>query len=206
VAINPPSDLVLDVAEAAQPGKLQEATARLEKARAENAGEAFQAALADVATTSTAAAAATEAEAKAVAATTARNAPLIRKDTSQTKAMEKFEAFFLQTAVQDMLPKNAETVFGTGLAGDVWKSMLAEQIAAEMAKSTKFGIAERLAGSHFAAASGRGAPTSSAALAPHDNANLTGSANNVPFLQGRRSPDLPSSGVLSTGSPATKRS
>ena len=205
MAINPPSDLVLDVAEAAQPSKLQEATARLERARAENAGEAFQAALANVAGTSTAVAA-TEAEAKTSAATTVRNAPLVRKDTSQTKAMEKFEAFFLQTAVQDMLPKNAETVFGTGLAGDVWKSMLAEQIAAEMAKSTKFGIAERLAGSHFATAPGRGAPTSSAALAHHDNANLTGSSNNVPFLQGRRAPDLPSSGVLPTGSAATKRS
>ena len=206
MAINPPSDLVLDVAGAAQPGKLQEATARLEKARAENAGEAFQAALANVAATSTAAAAATEVEAKTVAGTTARNTALVRKDTSQAKAMEKFEAFFLQTAVQDMLPKNAETVFGTGLAGDVWKSMLAEQIATEMAKSTKFGIAERLAGSHFATAPGRGVRTSSAALAHHDNANLTGSANNVPFLQGRRTPDLPSSGVLQTGSQAIKRS
>ncbi len=205
MAINPPSDLVLDVAEAAQPNKLAQAMAKLEKARAENAGEAFQAALANAADTGTTATG-TPAAPETVAGTTARNAPLIRKDTSQAKAMEKFEAYFLQTAVQDMLPKNADSVFGTGLAGDMWKSMLAEQLAAEMAKSTKFGIAEKLAGAHFAEAPGRGAPTTSAALARHDNANLTGSSKNVPFLQNRRAPDLPSSGVLSTGGAAVKRS
>jgi peptidoglycan hydrolase FlgJ len=205
LAINPPSDLVLDVAAAAQPGKLQAATARLEKARAENAGEAFQAALANAAGSGAPPAAQAQ-SASAAAAPTTRNAPLIRKDTSQANAMEKFEAYFLQTAIQDMLPKNAEHVFGSGLAGDIWKSMLAEQIAAEMAKSTKFGIAERLAGKHFAMASAGGAPASSAAIARHDDANLAGSANNVPFLRDRRGPDLPTTGVLPTGGTAAKRS
>ena len=66
--------------------------------------------------------------------------------------MQKFEAFFLQTFVDSILPKDADTVFGAGTAGDVWRSMLAEHVAAEIARSSKFGIAERIAGAHFNAA------------------------------------------------------
>lgn len=206
MAINPPSDLVLDVAAAAQPAKLQEATARLEKARTENASEAFQAALASAAGGGASPQPPRAEPASVFTQPTPRNAPMIRKDTSQAKAMEKFEAYFLQTAVQDMLPKDAEHVFGSGLAGDVWKSMLAEQIAAEMAKSTKFGIAERLAGRHFAAASASAAPAGSAGISRHDDADLTGSARNLPFVRDRRGPDLPTTGVMSTGGSAAKRS
>jgi peptidoglycan hydrolase FlgJ len=203
VAINPPSDLVLDVAEAAQAGKLREATARLESKHAENAGEAFQAALATAAANGQANAAAT-ADPGASARPAGRNAPMIRKENSEAKALQKLEAYFLQTAVQDMLPKNAEHVFGAGLAGDIWKSMLAEQIAAEMAKSAKFGIAERLAGKHFALASAHGEATGGASsIARPDAINHTGSKN-LPFLRDHRAPDLPASGVVPAT--ATKRS
>jgi Rod binding domain-containing protein len=46
-----------------------------------------------------------------------------------------------------MLPKNATNVYGKGTAGEVWRSMLAERIGEELAKSGEIGIADRLASS-----------------------------------------------------------
>ena len=46
------------------------------------------------------------------------------------------------------MPKQSSALFGTGTAGDVWKSMLAEQIAAEMARAGGIGIAEHLKAAH----------------------------------------------------------
>ena len=39
-----------------------------------------------------------------------------------------FEAFVLQSFIQEMLPKKAEGVYGSGIAGDIWRSMLAELV------------------------------------------------------------------------------
>ncbi|NJO21920.1 MAG: hypothetical protein HC868_01930, partial [Sphingomonadales bacterium] len=44
-----------------------------------------------------------------------------------------------------MLPKDAESLFGKGPAGSIWKSMLAEQLAYKLADGHSFGIAEALA-------------------------------------------------------------
>ena len=44
-----------------------------------------------------------------------------------------------------MLPKNATTVFGKGSAGEFWRSMLAEKMGDELARSGQVGIARRLA-------------------------------------------------------------
>ena len=44
-----------------------------------------------------------------------------------------------------MLPKESEEVFGKGTAGGVWKSMLAEQLGAQLAKGKGIGIAKQLA-------------------------------------------------------------
>lgn len=64
---------------------------------------------------------------------------------SGPKAYQEFEAFFLQTFVDAVLPKDAESLFGSGPAGKIWKSMLAEHLANELAKSTAFGIADKIA-------------------------------------------------------------
>lgn len=147
MAINPPSDILSDVAAAAHPAKLREATRRLETAGAEAAAAAGFASALSTAGTGKAA------EAAAVAAslppgTTKPVAAPIAKPTEQ-EALKKFEAFFLQTFVDSILPKNSAAVFGEGTAGEVWRSMLAEQIAAEIAKGSSFGIADQIAGSHF---------------------------------------------------------
>jgi peptidoglycan hydrolase FlgJ len=177
VAINPPSDILLDVAAAAHPSKLRAATQRLEETGSEKQGAAFTTALEGMADAPPVRAAAPHGE---------RNAALLPRD-SQAKALEKFEAFFVQTAVESMLPKNAENVFGSGTAGDIWRSMLAEQIAAEIARGMKFGIAEQLAGGHFRAGLRQSAAQTNPVLSGGDAAQT---GNNLPYLKDQ--PRLPS--------------
>jgi peptidoglycan hydrolase FlgJ len=56
----------------------------------------------------------------------------------------KFEAFVLQDFVSLMLPADSENVYGKGLSGEMWQSLLAEKIAAQMAERGGIGIAARL--------------------------------------------------------------
>jgi Rod binding domain-containing protein len=55
----------------------------------------------------------------------------------------------LRNFVEAMLPKSAETVYGKGLAGDMWKSMMAEQVANVVAQRGGVGIADRLLGDYY---------------------------------------------------------
>lgn len=57
-------------------------------------------------------------------------------------AAQKFEAFVLQTFIQEMMPKTAEGVFGSGLAGDFWRSLLSEKVAEQVAERGSLGIAD----------------------------------------------------------------
>jgi Rod binding domain-containing protein len=57
----------------------------------------------------------------------------------------RFEALVLQTFIQSMLPKDADSVYGKGLSGDMWQSMLAEKIAEQVTQRGGIGIAARLA-------------------------------------------------------------
>ncbi|MNT59565.1 chemotactic signal-response protein CheL [compost metagenome] len=51
----------------------------------------------------------------------------------------------LQNFVKSMLPNDSENVFGKGTSGDIWKSMMAEQIGDVISKSGGIGIADQLA-------------------------------------------------------------
>ena len=73
--------------------------------------------------------------------------------SKQTEAFRQFESFILQSFIETMLPKNAESVFGSGTAGGVWKSMLAEKIADQISRSGGIGIAQRIAKGSQAASS-----------------------------------------------------
>lgn len=77
--------------------------------------------------------------------------PVIRQAEGSHGVYRKFEAFVLQMFVEAMLPKDAEQVFGKGSAGNIWRSMMAEQIGNEMAKGKGIGIAQQLAKSRAAA-------------------------------------------------------
>lgn len=65
------------------------------------------------------------------------------------KKFKKFEAMVLQTFIQNMLPKDTEGVYGKGLAGDMWKSQLAERLADVMADRGGIGIAKSILADHY---------------------------------------------------------
>lgn len=69
-----------------------------------------------------------------------------------TKAVDpaqKFEAFVLQTFIQDMMPKTTEGVFGSGIAGDFWRSLMSEKIAEQVAERGSLGIADMVRAGHI---------------------------------------------------------
>ena len=46
--------------------------------------------------------------------------------------------------IGEMLPKDAQSAFGQGYAGDMWRSMLAERVADQIAASGRLGVASHL--------------------------------------------------------------
>lgn len=139
MSITPPSDIVLDVARAADPARYQEASAKLS-----TPGGADPAAFNDAFRT---AGAGIHMPLDARATLTA-----LQTDSAVTKAGAKsdpyktFEAFVLRQFVEKMMPDKAKSVFGKGNAGGIWKSMLAEQVGNEISKAGGIGIAKILAG------------------------------------------------------------
>ena len=135
MAISPPSDIVLDVLNNADPSRLEVAQAQLK------AGQAT-------------------AEAKRLASTDASfNATLMKDAVSDAHKLKhrldgvekkevpetyrKFEAMVLQNFIKTMLPESDE-VYGKGASGEIWKGMMAEKIAEEIAKESGIGVADRL--------------------------------------------------------------
>jgi Rod binding domain-containing protein len=126
LAISPPSDIVLDVARAAEPEAVASARAELMR-RAQGAS-----------------AVAFDAGAKAAAQPSANILSRDASGTSMSDASKKFEAMVLQTFISAMMPKNTEGTYGQGVAGDMWKSMMAEKLADTVAEGGGIGIADRL--------------------------------------------------------------
>lgn len=139
MSISPPSDIVFDVARAADPQAYRAAAEKLAQASgAESASTDFASAVAAAAPPAAAAISAPPAE-----PTTLQSAQVSAK--KKANAYSQFEAFFLQTFVESMLPKDGQAIFGSGVAGNIWKSMLSEHLANELAQSAAFGIAKKLA-------------------------------------------------------------
>lgn len=151
LSIAPPSDIVLDVAQAADPLKLQAATAKLARMAAgagAGAGSTdFDAALAAMAPPPASAS-------KPLASSFGLGTTLWQTPSApQAKgasAYQKFEAVILQNFVQNILPKD-ENLFGDAASADIVRGMLAEQLATQLAKSGKLGIAKMIAHAHPAA-------------------------------------------------------
>lgn len=167
MAISPPSDIILDVARAADPERLKVATAKLDRL-ADTAGTAFASLMPEVSEAGKAVAALADA---GPAADPAPSTPFdlhrarlrLQNETAlasrvdaasasagnpRSRALESFEAMVLSTFVGSMLPEGAEDVYGSGTAGDVWKSMLSDQLGKQMAKAGGIGIADRLLAGH----------------------------------------------------------
>jgi Rod binding domain-containing protein len=132
LAISPPSDIVLDVARAVGPTEIEAARAAL----ARRAGATSPAFTVDDAPTLS-------------PTTTLSRATAVRTDSGDATKFKRFEAMVLQTFIQNMLPKDAEGVYGKGLAGDMWKSQMAEHIADVMAERGGIGIARSMLADHY---------------------------------------------------------
>jgi len=71
-----------------------------------------------------------------------KSASVVAPADAQTKAYKGLEQLVLQKLVETMLPNDAGELFGHGAAGDIWRSMLAEQLAAQIGKSVDLGLAK----------------------------------------------------------------
>ncbi|MEP3047881.1 MAG: rod-binding protein [Roseibium sp.] len=129
MAIAPPSDLILDVAKAADPIEIREATNRLRSMAVNAAGDGFKLAY-DSASDSGQSGLDPFRPSGSVS------------NPAQKSPAEKFEAMILTQFVETMLPNDAEKVFGKGTTGEIWKSMLAEQVANQLAASGGIGVAD----------------------------------------------------------------
>lgn len=57
----------------------------------------------------------------------------------------QFEAMFLRQVLETMLPNKANHVFGNGTAGEIWRSMLAENLSIVLADSNLLGLSGSVA-------------------------------------------------------------
>ena len=172
MAISPPSDLLLDVAAAADPMKVRAATERLAKLAADptaaNAG--FDAALtrarSGLGSSMPGIAAAkvngtTPDDGSLATLGGAGPGAFAHRPGVHTKpsAYTKFEAVLLQNFVEAMLPKDSE-LFGDKNSASAYRSMMAEQIANQIADAGGIGVAKSIEAAHPARAS-------AAASTPH---------------------------------------
>ena len=145
MAIQPPSDILLDVARAADPVQVRAATARLAKLAADPAmiDADFGKALAGAKTS-------------ALPVTPPPSVPsggptLTRTPTQQKDIYQKFEAVLLRNFVASILPKD-DDLYGDKNSADAYRSMMAEQLANQIAKAGGIGIAKAVEHAHPAQA------------------------------------------------------
>lgn len=148
MSIKPPSDLLLDVARAADPAAAAAAAERLGKigARGGNMDVGFSEILDGVSTPP-------PSTADLAAGTRVTPRPSAPVDANK-KAYQGLEGLLLQNLVETMLPNNSE-IFGEGSAGMIWRSMLAQELGADLAKKVDLGIEPRYLRSGHGAASHR---------------------------------------------------
>ena len=144
MSIQPPSDIVMDVARAADPAKRDAALRRLENLSGD-AGASFATTLAS--TLSPTAAARTDAATVRTSMTTAAPVPANSRATSTPRTMHEamgaLETLFLRNAFDTMLPASSHVPGFAGAGAGAWKSMLADALANQVAASGGLGILSR---------------------------------------------------------------
>lgn len=130
MSINPASDIVLDVIRAADPAKSRAAAEKLIQldGAAEPAGVSFDQVLARPAIKASA-------EAPSAMPPPVSSASVRPPLDPRTKAYKGLEQLVLKNLVESMLPQETSSFFGSGTAGDIWRSLLADKLAAEMSRS-----------------------------------------------------------------------
>ena len=134
MSIAPSTDIVLEVERAADPSRASAVAQKLEALAAQGGGspQDFAAALNAVSGTPAA-------DSRARVAGVA-----VVRDTRAEAAPRKLESVVLSQFINEMLPKDTPSAYGHGFAGDMWRSMLAERVADQIAASGRLGIASRL--------------------------------------------------------------
>jgi len=186
MAFNPPTDVILDVLNAADPSRASLAAERLAALAAGRTPPPDFSASLDKAK---------EAVAQSVPAGLsdgrARLAEAPQASDPSARLKTEFEAMALGPFVNEILPKETSGLFGGGAAGDMWRSMLADEIARQVAKSGALGLSRRLFATHdlmskhaeAALAAERAAQTSANVLSAPSGADL---ANGAVLFSGRR--------------------
>lgn len=144
------SDIILGVASAADGVKQREALSRLQQLSRQAVPVAEQSAasndeLNQWSTQVRAAGTSAYRSAQLSTSTSTKEAP-----DKKSEVYVQFEAVLLQNMVEAMMPEDSQAMFGSGTAGNIWKSMLAEKVAAEIARSGVIGIAKQVAGAEAA--------------------------------------------------------
>ncbi len=143
MSIKPPSDIVLDVARNADADQAATATRRLESLASTQATNlpSFAVTLQGVGPKL-----APNVEANLGGLKLAsRPQSVAHSGVARGKEVaQQFEATVLSAFINEAMPKNASAYYGQGTAADIWKSMLSDQIAHQLARSGSLGLARRL--------------------------------------------------------------
>jgi len=144
MAINPLSDIVLDVTRAADPHAYRASVEKLQGSRPLVHTASF------------------DTSSQSVSIEKMRPSTAMKEQAALENPHRKFEAFMLQSFIMDMFTSDTSSVFGKGAGADFWKGMLAEKMADEMAQGGGIGIAALM--DERAAANGAAKPASSGAM------------------------------------------
>ena len=152
MAVSLPTDIIMDVARAADPDRVQAARDRLSSYASQAPAATSFAATLDASPAGTA------------------------RASAPAGPFQQFEAFVLQSFLENMLPEDNEAVVGNGLAGGMWKSMMAEQLANQLAKAGGIGIADRILTDYYARGQGAGNAAAADQKRAEETSNLTSHA------------------------------
>ncbi|MGU3496921.1 rod-binding protein [Xanthobacteraceae bacterium A53D] len=162
MAIQPPSDLLVDVMQAADPSRAQKVTSNLQRlsTMASASSGVFDTMVAGTRAGVRAAGGGGMAFSSTSTTTLGNMTTLARRpgaeqldpsaplDAFKDNPLRKFEAMVLSSFVETMLPSKATAVYGSGNAGGIWRTMLAQKIGDQVAQAGGIGIAKQIAASH----------------------------------------------------------
>ncbi len=153
MSIRPPSDIILDVARAANPERLAAATTRLQTFAAQRGDAPVFAEAVDGVSARRSARRSANAGPLDPSTTLARLSDKGSTRRAEEKApihapFRQFEAVVLRSFVESMMPAKNEVAFGKGTAGQIWKGLLADEIGQAVARAGGIGIAKQVAAAH----------------------------------------------------------
>jgi peptidoglycan hydrolase FlgJ len=142
VSISPVSDIVMDVARAADPVKSRVAAEKL--SRGETSNQTSNGDFGHVLTNTLTNTSATWQSSRInFGGGGTKSSQILPHMDAQTKAYKSLGQLVLKNLVESMLPKESGAFFGTGTAGEIWRSFLADQLATQAGKTIDLGIVHK---------------------------------------------------------------